>query len=82
MTDVDRQPEPVTVATADACHCITCGDIAETMAVVQVDEARALALCADQHGARHSVEILLVDAVSPGDRLLVHAGTAIGPAAA
>ena len=37
------------------------------MRVLQVDEARALALCEDGGGARSTVEIALVDA-GPGDQ--------------
>ena len=64
---------------SDCAHdvCITCGDHAVPMRVVKVDGARALALCEDEDGERSSVEIALVDPVSGGDRLLVHAGTAI-----
>jgi hydrogenase maturation factor len=62
-------------------HCITCGDVAEPMRVIQVDEARALALCAGEDGTRATIEVLLVGPVAPGDALLVHAGTAIGRAA-
>jgi hydrogenase expression/formation protein HypC len=58
-------------------HCITCSDEAIAMTVVRVDEERALALCEDERGARTSVEIALVEPVSPGDVLLVHAGTAL-----
>ena len=58
-------------------HCITCGDDGEPMSVVRVDEARGLALCEDERGERSSVEIALVAPVAPGERLLVHAGTAI-----
>jgi hydrogenase maturation factor len=47
------------------------------MTVVAVDDARGLALCEAAGGARESVEIALVDAVAPGDALLVHAGTAL-----
>jgi hydrogenase maturation factor len=47
------------------------------MTVVRVDADRGLALCADEEGARHTVETALVEPVSPGDRILVHAGTAI-----
>ena len=47
------------------------------MTVLRVDSERALALCIDQGGIRSSVEIALVEPVAPGDRLLVHAGTAI-----
>jgi hydrogenase maturation factor len=46
------------------------------MRVLAVDDARGLALCEAEAGARSTVEIGLVDA-SPGDRLLVHAGTAL-----
>ena len=58
-------------------HCITCGDDGEPMEVLAVDGARGLALCAGHDGRRASVEIALVDPLVPGDRLLVHAGTAI-----
>jgi hydrogenase maturation factor len=47
------------------------------MTVVRVDQRRVLALCAVEDGGRASVEIALVEPVAPGDRLLVHAGTAI-----
>ena len=47
------------------------------MTVVRVDAGRGLALCAADDGERHSVEIALVDPVSPGATVLVHAGTAI-----
>ena len=56
--------------------CITCGDEGIVMRVVQVDEARGLALCETAEGERSTVEIALVDA-GPGDDVLVHAGTAI-----
>jgi hydrogenase maturation factor len=59
-------------------HCVTCGDVAETLRVLAVDEARALALCCDEAGRRSTVEIALVAPVAPGDEVLVHAGTAIG----
>ena len=47
------------------------------MLVVRVDEPRSLALCEGEDGSRLTVEIALVGPVSEGDRLLVHAGTAI-----
>jgi hydrogenase maturation factor len=50
------------------------------MKVLRVDESRGLALCADAEERRESVEIALVEPISPGDELLVHAGTAIGRA--
>jgi hydrogenase maturation factor len=58
-------------------HCITCGDDGVPMVVLAVDEARALALCEADDGARSSVEIALVAPVAPSDTLLVHAGTAL-----
>jgi hydrogenase maturation factor len=63
-------------------HCITCGDTAVALRVLKVDETRELALCADEAGQRTTVEIALVAPVAAGDSLLVHAGTAIGRAAA
>ena len=57
--------------------CITCGDEAVEMRVERVDAERGLALCRAEGGERSSVETALVDAVGEGDRLLVHAGTAI-----
>jgi hydrogenase maturation factor len=47
------------------------------MTVLRVDGRRGLALCAAQAGTRATVETALVEPVSPGDVLLVHAGTAI-----
>jgi hydrogenase maturation factor len=61
----------------DASHCITCGDEAVPLTVVEVDERRDLALCRNADGERTTVEIALVAPVAPGDELLVHAGTAI-----
>jgi hydrogenase maturation factor len=46
------------------------------MTVVLVDADRALALCEGAAGERQTVEIALVDP-TPGDVLLVHAGTAL-----
>jgi hydrogenase assembly chaperone HypC/HupF len=57
--------------------CITCADQAVPMQVVDVVTARRLALCEDADGRRESVEIALVEPVHHGDRLLVHAGTAL-----
>jgi hydrogenase expression/formation protein HypC len=57
-------------------HCITCGDDGTPMRVLRVDSERGLALCADEAGERHTVEIALVDA-GAGDEVLVHAGVAL-----
>jgi hydrogenase maturation factor len=61
----------------NADHCITCGDDGVPMVVLRIDSERGLALCADEEDGRHTVETALVEPVAPGDRLLVHAGTAI-----
>jgi hydrogenase maturation factor len=67
------------------CHpddgCITCSDEAVPMLVRRLDDGRGLALCEDAAGRRETVEIALVAPVVRGDRLLVHAGTAIARAA-
>jgi len=57
--------------------CITCGDVAIPLTVLRLDEERGLALCGDEDGSSETVETDLVAPVAPGDRLLVHAGTAI-----
>ena len=57
--------------------CITCGDVAAALRVLQVDEERGLALCVDESGATTTVQTELVAPVGPGDTVLVHAGTAI-----
>ena len=63
---------------AHACgdHCITCSDEGVPMRVEHIDEERDLALCRGEDGSRSTVEIALVD-VTPGDRVLVHAGVAL-----
>jgi hydrogenase assembly chaperone HypC/HupF len=58
-------------------HCITCSDEGIPMRVERIDEARGLALCAGEDGARSTVEIALVEPVAGGDWLLVHAGVAL-----
>ncbi len=51
------------------------------MRVLRIDGERGLALCETaSDGARSTVEVALVAPVSEGDRLLVHAGTAIARA--
>jgi hydrogenase maturation factor len=65
------------MTSCDHAGCITCGDEAVAMKVLRVDEPRQLALCADEQDRKETVEIALVAPVAPGDRVLVHAGTAI-----
>ena len=77
---IEPEPTPLSCELPDehgATHCITCGDEALPLRVMKVDEDRSLALCEAEGGERESVEIALVDPVTPGDTLLVHAGTAI-----
>lgn len=57
-------------------HCITCGDVAVPMRVVE-PPTHGLALCATETGAREVVEVSLVEPVAAGDEVLVHAGVAI-----
>ena len=73
--------EAIPACIADFDGCITCGDHAVELSVIGVDEARGLAVCEDEFGASVEVDVLLVTPVNPGDRLLVHAGTAIARAA-
>ena len=56
--------------------CITCGDEGIPMRVL--DERDDLALCIDEQGEHHEVAVDLIDRVVTGDRILVHAGVAIG----
>jgi hypothetical protein len=74
-------PTGVGAAPGSACDahrgCITCSDEALALSVRQVDVERGLALCEDARGGRSSVEIALVEPITVGDVLLVHAGTAI-----
>ena len=77
--DVDRACELASTGERnhDLHHCITCGDDGVEMRVLRVDDARGLALCEDREGAHSSVETALVEPVTVGDTLLVHAGTAL-----
>lgn len=66
---------------SDACdatgHCITCSDAGVPMRVVSLSGEGAV--CVDDDGNRHEgVAVELVEPVAPGDRVLVHAGVAIG----
>lgn len=55
--------------------CITCGDVAVALTVLRVDGADAR--CQDEHGREETVAIELIGRVTPGERLLVHAGVAL-----
>ena len=56
--------------------CITCGDEGIPMRVVEQGEG--VALCVDGEGRRHEVAVDLIERAAVGDRILVHAGVAIG----
>ena len=75
VTDADLASAPT--CDINSTSCITCGDVAIPLTVLRLDDGRGLALCADDDGRTETVEIELVAPVAPGDRLLVHAGTAI-----
>jgi hydrogenase maturation factor len=60
----------------DEGHCITCSDEGTVMTVLARETE--LAVCADDAGERHRVATDLVEPVQIGDRVLVHAGVAIG----
>jgi hydrogenase expression/formation protein HypC len=55
--------------------CLTCGDVAVPVTVVEEGEPDAI--CADDHGTRGSVGVELVAPVRAGERLLIHGGVAI-----
>jgi hydrogenase maturation factor len=58
-------------------HCITCSDEGISMQIVSVSEEGAV--CVDEDGSMHEgIAVELVEPVAPGDRVLVHAGVAIG----
>jgi hydrogenase maturation factor len=57
-------------------HCEVCADDAAVMLVL--GPASMDALCEDNCGRRHTVPVDLIGPVSIGERVLVHAGVAIG----
>lgn len=56
--------------------CITCGDEGIPMRVLEVGQDGAV--CVDEAGTRHDIAMDLVGSVVLGERVLVHAGVAIG----
>jgi hydrogenase expression/formation protein HypC len=58
-------------------HCITCSDEGAEMRVLELDQARGLALCSRADGQRATVEIALLEEVGVGDLVLVHADVAL-----
>ena len=57
-------------------YCITCSDEGIPMRVVSADDV--VAVCRDETLELHEVAIDLVAPVVAGERVLVHAGVAIG----
>ena len=55
--------------------CITCGDVAVLLTVIEVSGVDAR--CRDDDGRQETVAVELVGPVAPGDRLLVHAQVAL-----
>jgi hydrogenase maturation factor len=74
MTDFAAFGRAVTSCDATA-GCITCGDVAEILTVVELRGADAL--CRKDDGATELVAVELVADVVLGDRVLVHAGVAL-----
>ncbi len=57
-------------------HCITCSDEGVPMQVVAVGE-HGIASCVDATGEQSDVMTDLIDGVTAGEELLVHAGVAL-----
>jgi hydrogenase maturation factor len=57
-------------------HCRTCSDEAISMRVLEARDETAV--CEDGDGVRHEVAVDLIGPVAPDQRVLVHAGVAIG----
>jgi len=55
--------------------CLTCGDVAVELTVVELDGSDAI--CQAEDGGRERVAVELVGPTEVGDRLLVHAAVAI-----
>jgi len=57
-------------------HCVTCSDEALPARVLQIDQETGLALV-EIKDTTEEVDVTLVEAVAPGDQLLVHGGVAL-----
>jgi len=73
----DAELLPPAASCAPDGHCVTCSDEGVPMRVASVDVEAGLATCEDERGTRVEVLTALVEDVTPGDFLLVHAGTAL-----
>ncbi len=70
-----EQPSDAATSCSAEPGCITCGDVAVVLTVV--NSCGADARCHDERGREELVATELVGDVQPGDRVLVHAGVAI-----
>lgn len=57
-------------------QCITCSDEALPATVLRVDQEKGMALVSVQE-LEEEIDITLLDAVVPGDQVLVHGGVAL-----
>ncbi len=69
-----EEPAPAATATDDPEACITCGDVAVTARVVEIQGPTAVI---EKDGAFEQVAIDLVEGVQRGDMVLCHAGVAL-----
>jgi hydrogenase maturation factor len=74
MSDIGRGIDAGMTCSSEP-GCITCGDVAVVLTVTTVEGSDAR--CRDAQGREELVAIELVGDVTPGDRVLVHAGVAI-----
>lgn len=73
-----REHAAAAPASCDATSaCITCSDVAVPMRVIAPGATPGIAVCEDASGARSDVLTGLVEPVTPGETLLVHAGAAL-----
>lgn len=68
-------PDTGAACTVDDDGCITCGDVAVALTVVETGEYDAL--CRDDAGRTELVATELVGDLTPGDQVLVHARVAL-----
>jgi hydrogenase maturation factor len=61
----------------DSPVCLTCGDVAVPMRVIRTGGEDGLADCLTEDGDAAAVDLGLLDGVSAGDTVLVHACVAI-----
>lgn len=74
-TPVRTAPETGAACAVDDDGCITCGDVAVALTVVEVGEYDAV--CRDDAGRTEAVATELLGPLEPGDVVLVHAKVAL-----